>query len=146
MPGQALDRDTIMAFFRNLENLPPATALFGFELLDLNLETRTVEAGFTVKPEFLNPHGSVQGGIVTGFLDEAMSCAIFVASNLEAATPTLEMKTSFLRPLTTPKARATGRVVSMGQSFGFTEGELFNADGALCAKASATSIIRYPET
>ncbi|MBL4544674.1 MAG: PaaI family thioesterase [Oceanicaulis sp.] len=92
--------------------MPAVTRHFGFSLIDLDPEAHWVEAWFEARPDFLNPNGSVQGGIVTGFLDEAMSLSAFIAGDLKIAVPTLEMKTSFLRPLMTdrraPAARSSG--------------------------------------
>lgn len=144
MKGSAKER--LMALFSNAEHIPPASRLFGFELIDLDPEQRWVEARFIARDEFLNPNGSVQGGIVTGFLDEAMSLSAFVASELTAAVPTLEMKTSFLRPLFKGPCTARGSVVRLGRSVAFTEGRLFNEDGTLCATASATCAIRPRES
>jgi len=128
--------------FADVDRLPAATRHLGFELIELNEQEHSVEAYFTGRPEFRNPNGSIQGGIVTGFLDEVMSFAAFMACDLNAAVPTLEMKTSFLRPLMTDRARAKGRVVRLGSSVIFTEGWLYNADGVLCATATATAARR----
>ena len=88
-------RDKLMAVLSDPENLPAATRHLGYQLSDIDPETSRVEAWFTAKPEFLNPNGSVQGGLVSAFLDEAMSLSVFVATHLKAAVPTLEMKTTF---------------------------------------------------
>lgn len=143
MKGSAKDR--LRALFSSPEALPAVSRLFGFELIDLDPDARWVEAKFTAREDFLNPNGTVQGGIVTGFLDEAMSLAAFVASDLTAAVPTLEMKTSFLRPLFKGECRARGSVARLGRSVAFTEGRLFNGEGELCATASATCAIRPRE-
>jgi uncharacterized protein (TIGR00369 family) len=145
MSATTPDRESILAFFKDVNLMPPVTAHLGFQPIDYNPDTMTLECQFTAKPEFLNPNGSVQGGIVTAFLDEAMSGALFVAAGMGSIVPTLEMKTGFLRPLKTEKARAIGRVLKIGRSFGFLEGELFNEDGVLCATATATSIVRRIE-
>lgn len=134
--------ERLKAMFADGANLPAATRHLGFELLGMDVEAQSVEAGFTGRPEFRNPNGSIQGGIVSAYLDEVMSFAAFMACELNAAVPTLEMKTSFLRPLMTDKARAKGQVVRLGSSVIFTEGWLFNADGVLCATASATAARR----
>ena len=42
--------------------------------------------------------GQIQGGYLCAMLDECMSVACMVASGMTAVAPTLEMKTSFLRP------------------------------------------------
>jgi uncharacterized protein (TIGR00369 family) len=56
--------------------------------------------------------------------------------------PTLEMKTSFMRPAMADGAtlRGVGRVVKWGKTIAFTEGELWGADGKLIAKATGTAM------
>lgn len=137
-----MTREDLFAAISNPDFIPACTKHLGFELIDADPETGRIEAWFTAIPDFLNPNGSVQGGIVTAFLDEAMSFSVFVATGLKAAVPTLEMKTSFLRPLMTGRARCVGETVRLGKTVGFTEGQLFNEDGVLCATASATAAIR----
>ncbi|XBQ15356.1 MAG: PaaI family thioesterase [Oceanicaulis sp.] len=135
-------RDKLMAILSAPENLPAATRHLGYELIDLDPETGRSECGFAARAEFRNPNGSVQGGIVSAFLDEAMSLSLFVATHLKSAVPTLEMKTSFLRPLMTDSCRCVAEVVRLGRTVGFTRGELFDAEGRLCATATATAAIR----
>lgn len=142
MTQTPLAKADLIALFSDSQNLPAATRHFGFSLVDIDPEAGWVEAWFEAKPDFLNPNGSIQGGIVTGFLDEAMSLSAFIAGELKCAVPTLEMKTSFLRPLMTDRARARGQVVRLGSSVIFTEGWLWNADCVLCATASATAARR----
>jgi uncharacterized protein (TIGR00369 family) len=74
-------------------------------------------------------------------LDEVMSVACMVASGMTHVAPTLEMKTSFLRPAPIGgKLRGVGRVVKWGKTIAFTEGEIFDAEGRLLAKASGTAL------
>lgn len=142
MSETAAAREKLMRILSDPANLPAATRHLGYELIDIDPQTNRVEAWFTAKPEFLNPNGSVQGGLVSAFLDEAMSLSVLVAAHLKASVPTLEMKTSFLRPLMTDRARCVGETLRLGRSVGFTEGRLYNTDGVLCATASATAAIR----
>ncbi|MGJ3232280.1 MAG: PaaI family thioesterase [Oceanicaulis sp.] len=138
----AATRDKLMAILSAPENLPACTLHLGYRLLDLDPETGRVECSFTAKPEFRNPNGSVQGGIVSAFLDEAMSLSVFLSTRLKSAVPTLEMKTTFLRPLMSGTCRVVGETVRLGRTVGFTQGSLFNEEGVLCATASATAAIR----
>ena len=71
MKGSAKDR--LRALFSDPESLPAASRLFGFELIDLDPDQRWVAARFFARDEFLNPNGTVQGGIVTGFSGPAGS-------------------------------------------------------------------------
>jgi uncharacterized protein (TIGR00369 family) len=54
--------------------------------------------------------------------------------------PTLEMKTTFLRPGLPGPMRGVGRVLKWGRTFAFTEGELYDGEGRLLAKASGTAV------
>ncbi|MFZ5835786.1 MAG: PaaI family thioesterase [Pseudomonadota bacterium] len=85
--------------------------------------------------------GVIQGGFVTAMLDGAMAHAVLVASKMTLAPPTLELKVSFLRAALPGPHKAVGRVLRMGKSIGFLEGELFNAKGEVIAKSSATAML-----
>jgi len=84
--------------------------------------------------------GVIQGGYLCAVLDEVMSIACMVASRMTAVAPTLEMKTSFLRPAMPGELKGIGRVTKWGRQIAFTEGELFGADGRLVAKATGTAM------
>jgi len=137
----ALTPEAVRAVFGDPSLLPAATRHLGFELLDFDVEAQWVEAAFTAKPEFLNPNGTVQGGIVTAFLDEVMSGAAFLAAGMKSGVPSIEMKTMFLRPLYEGRCTARGQVQRLGRSVCFLEGRLYSAEGKLCATGTATSAI-----
>ena len=82
-------------------------------------------------------HGPVDD--LCAMLDECMSVACMVASGMTAVAPTLEMKTSFLRPGKPGELRGVGRVIRWGRTIAFTEGEIYDAEGRLLAKATGTA-------
>ena len=59
---------------------------------------------------------------------------------MTAVAPTVEMKTSFFRPAAFGPLRGVGRVVRWGKTIAFTEGELFDGEGRLLAKATGTAV------
>jgi uncharacterized protein (TIGR00369 family) len=63
-----------------------------------------------------------------------------VASGMTHVAPTAEMKTTFFRPGAPGKLKAVGRVAKWGRTIAFTEGELYDADGRLLAKATGTAV------
>jgi uncharacterized protein (TIGR00369 family) len=138
-PPPALTDAAMLARFQNARYTPPASKALGFRMLNLNQAEMWVEAEFDVPDTFTNPMGQVQGGFVTAVLDEVMSVAGVVTSNLTMSMPTLEMKTSFLRPALPGKLRAVGKVLKWGRSIAFVEGEVFDGQGRLLAKATATA-------
>ncbi|NQE60495.1 PaaI family thioesterase [Caulobacter sp. RHG1] len=138
---QTLTDEAILERFRASKNQPTGSQTLGFELLAVRQADREVEVGFTARADLLcNPMGQVQGGYVCAMLDEAMSVAGMISSGMTHVVPTLEMKTSFLRPAMPGSLRGVGRVVKWGRTVCFTEGELYDAEGRLLAKASGTAI------
>ncbi len=138
----AVADEEILARFRASVNPPKGSSLLGFEMIAVNQADRTVEATFVARPDFANPMRQVQGGYLCAMLDDVMSVACMITSGMTHVAPTLEMKTSFLRPAPADGGalRAVGRVVKWGRTIAFTEGELFDGEGKLLAKASGTAM------
>ncbi|MBW6532534.1 PaaI family thioesterase [Sphingomonas sp. RRHST34] len=91
----------------------------------------------------LNPMGTVHGGYAAAMLDSACGIAAHTGLKAGQAYTTLELKTSFLRPLT-PRSgtvRAVGRLVSMTRRAAFAEATLHDASGRLCATATSTLLV-----
>lgn len=128
----------MLARFQNSKRRPPCTETLGMQVTAVDQAAMVTRFAFEARPEFANPTGAIQGGFICAMLDEAMSTAAIVASNVTMNAPTLEMKVSFLRPLFVGKATGEARILKWGKSTCFIEGELYDPDGNLVAKASAT--------
>jgi uncharacterized protein (TIGR00369 family) len=138
---QALSDSTILERFQRTRNQPTSSQTLGLRITAVNQAEKSVEAEFEARAELmLNPMKQIQGGYLCAMLDECMSVACMVASGMTHVAPTLEMKTSFLRPGYPGKLRGVGRVVKWGRQVAFTEGEIFDAEGRLLAKATGTAI------
>ncbi len=120
---------------------PPSAALLGWRFVAVDPEAGTIRVEFEARPEFLNPLGTVQGGLLTAMLDDAMGPAATAALGGSAFAQTLELKTSFHRPARPGKLYAEGRVVHRGREIIFLEGRLTSPAGELIATASATARI-----
>ena len=139
--GGALTDEAILARFQRTKNQPTGSQTLGFRMVGVSQATKSVEVEFDAKAELLlNPMKQIQGGYLCAMLDEAMSVACMVASGMTAVAPTLEMKTSFFRPGAPGKIKGIGKVVKWGRQVAFTEGELYDAEGRLLAKATGTAI------
>lgn len=121
--------------------MPPAAALLGFKLLEIDPEQGTLRVQFEATPQFLNPAGSIQGGFLAAMLDDTMGPALVATLGPDQFAPTLELKVSFLRPAKVGTLVGEGRVVSKGSSIAFLSGELRDAEGELIATATATARI-----
>lgn len=137
----ALTDDDILQRFLRTKNQPTGSQTLGFRMLSVSQEKMQVEVAFEAKAELLaNPMKQVQGGYLCAMLDECMSVACMVASKMTAVAPTAEMKTTFFRPAMPGALKGVGRVVRWGRTIAFTEGELYDADGRLVAKATGTAV------
>ncbi len=138
---QSLTDEAILARFRTSRNPPGSARTLGFHMLSVSQAERRVEIAFSPSAEAVgNPMGQVQGGFVCAMLDECMSVAGMIASGMTSVVPTLEMKTSFLRPALPGPLKGVGWVVKQGRTVCFLEGELYDPEGRLLARASATAI------
>ena len=137
----ALPDAAILARFLRTKNQPTGSQTLGFQMVAVSQAEKMVEVAFDAKAELLlNPMKQIQGGYLCAMLDECMSVACMVASGMTHVAPTLEMKTSFLRPAKPGAIKGIGRVVKWGRSVAFTEGELYDPDGKLLAKATGTAM------
>jgi len=133
-----LSDEEMLARFANSKKRPPCTETLGARLTHVDQANMIARFAFEARAEFANPTGAIQGGFIAAMLDEALSTTAIIASNVTMNAPTLEMKVSFLRPLFVGKATAEARILKWGKSTCFIEGELFDHEGKLVAKASAT--------
>jgi uncharacterized protein (TIGR00369 family) len=138
--GDRMTDAELLARFHNSRNVPESSQLLGFHLLRVDQAAGVAEVQFQARPEFRNSVGHIQGGFLTAMLDECTTIAGLVASEMTSAFPTLEMKTSFLRPVRVGPVRGVGRVLRRGRTITFLEGELFDTEGKLAATASVTTL------
>jgi uncharacterized protein (TIGR00369 family) len=134
------------AFWQDLltrDDLPAAAQFLNFQLVDLDVKEGWVEAAFTLPPEAGNPAGDGQGGFVSAMLDEVMSIAGSIVQDGPAMAPTLQMTTSYIRPVPIgQRLIGRGECVRRGRAGIFTQGTLSREDGALLAQATASCIPR----
>ena len=132
--------EALLARFQNARNRPPGSDTLGFSMVRVDQAKMEIEVAFEGRKDFTNPAGQIQGGFLCAMLDETMSVAGVVASNMTAFMPTLEMKTSFLRPAMPGRLLCVGRVVKWGRAIAFLQGELYDEQRRLLATASSTAM------
>jgi uncharacterized protein (TIGR00369 family) len=118
---------------------PPCSKMLGWTPLDARPEEGWIRIGFDGKPEFCNPAGLIQGGILTAMLDDTMGPAVFVKTEGRLYTATISMNISFLAPAKIGPIFGEATVVLLGKTVAFTEGKLMNEAGRLLATATANA-------
>jgi acyl-CoA thioesterase len=108
---------------RNLHNA--FGNLLGIRLLEYR--EGFARAEMPVKPEFLNPLGTVHGGCLYSLADSVGGCA---SATYGSITPTISGDLHFLRPaIGFPKLLATANVIRHGRSIAVFEVEITDPSG-----------------
>lgn len=118
----------------------PHGELMGVSFDGFDAEREEITLRFVVPESFCTPRGTVQGGLVGGFLDEVMGRAHLAATDQAEAPLNLEMSMTLIRPVKPGPLVGRGRVVRRGSKVTFMEGELFDEDGNLLARGTSTAL------
>lgn len=119
--------------------LPPASKLLGWTLRAVDTQAGTIEIGFTIDERFMNPAGTVQGGVLAAMLDDTQGPALFAMTDGQVYAPTIDFTVSFVKAARPGRFVGKGRVVSLGKTIVFTEAELFDEAGELVARGTFSS-------
>lgn len=119
--------------------VPPCAQTLGWTLLDANTETGEVRIGFEGRAAFCNPGGNIQGGFIAAMLDDTLGPTVLVRTGGTHYCATINLNVSFIAPARTGQLIGTGRIVQIGKTVAFLEGELVDAEGRCVARATASA-------
>lgn len=120
---------------------PPVAELLGWKLIEIDPQNMSIEIEFEATRAFLNPSGHIQGGILCAMLDDTLGPALFAATAFKKQGRTIDLHTHFIRPAIPGKIKGRGRVTRLGQTVAFMEGQLFNPDDKLIARATGSAML-----
>jgi uncharacterized protein (TIGR00369 family) len=112
----------------------PFVEHLGFELV--RFEDGQSQIDFNPRPEHLNSFYVTHGGAIMTLMDVTMAAAARSVQP-EMGVVTIEMKTSFMQPAK-GALRGVGKLLHRTSKMAFTEGQLLDAEGRLCAQATGT--------
>jgi uncharacterized protein (TIGR00369 family) len=118
---------------------PPSAKLLGWRLLDARPYKGWLKVGFDGRPEFCNPAGFIQGGILSAMLDDSMGPAAFMTSEGRFYATTISLTVNFLAPAKPGPLIVEAQVIQLGKGIAFMEGKLMANSGAVLATASTTA-------
>jgi uncharacterized protein (TIGR00369 family) len=116
---------------------PPAARLLGREVVEVDTRQGGAVLRYTAQPEFLNRHGTVQGGLLSAMLDSATALALYAVLPPELTGVTTQLNVSFLKPARLGTFTATSRLIARDDRNAETSGELRDAEGVLVASGIA---------
>src|SRR5205085_9255327 len=116
--------ETIMDNFA----MPPCARLLGWHMIEADPEQGRVKIGFEGRPEFCNPAGFIQGGMLSAMLDDTMGPAVLVMSEGRLYTTTISMTVNFLAPAKPGPIVGEAKVMQLGKTIAFVEAKLMAED------------------
>ncbi|MGN7862811.1 PaaI family thioesterase [Microbacterium sp. 22303] len=124
---------------------PPISSHIGLEIV--SVEEGDVVMTAVPDESHYNPIGSVHGGFFATVLDSACGCAVHSTLPAGVGYTSLEIKVSFLRPITadTGPVTAHGWVTRRGRSAVFAEADIRDSQGRVLATASSTCLVVRPD-
>ena len=132
-----------LAQMRNIapgdEGSHPIARLMGWRCVSVDRDKGVIVVSYQARPEFANPVGMVQGGMLSAMLDDVMSPAATLGMAAGEVVQTLEMKTSFFSPARIGTIIARGWVRRRGRDILFLEAQLEDEGGKQIATATATA-------
>lgn len=118
-------------------DLTPAARLLGREIIAMDEAAGAITSRFVARPEFLNRHGTVQGGFVSAMLDSVAGNALIVSLPEDRTAVTTRLDTRFLRPAPAGELTAKAKVVSRDARSAEVEASLEDPAGTVLATATA---------
>jgi uncharacterized protein (TIGR00369 family) len=124
----------------------PLMQTLGFvRLLELDVEAGRVGLEFEAKPNQCHSGNVVQGGFVTGWIDNAMATAAMAKTGFDRVAMSLDVRISFYRAANPGPVVAEGWVEHAGGRTVFAEGLLRTTEGAVIAKGMSTLALITPK-
>lgn len=118
---------------------PPCAKLLGWRLIEQDAAAGVIRIGFEGRPEFLNPAGYVQGGLLAAMLDDTMGPAVLILTEGRCFTVTISMTVTYLAPVRPGPIEVEAVVIQQGKTIATMEAQLFGPDGKEAARAVSSA-------
>lgn len=118
---------------------PPCAEVLGWTLLEEDAATGRVRVAFEGRPAFCNPGGRIQGGFLAAMLDDTLGPTVLVRTGGKSYCATVDLNVQFLAPALPGRLVGEGRLIQLGRTIAFLEGELRDETGTIVARATASA-------
>jgi uncharacterized protein (TIGR00369 family) len=115
---------------------PPVLTLLGSQVDAVDAAAGTLSARYQAQPDFRNPAGSVQGGMLSAMLDDLTASLVDATLVTGQGVATLNLNVSFLRPAQVGTLQGEARLLRRGLEVCHVLGTLWQ-DGKEVATAIA---------
>jgi uncharacterized protein (TIGR00369 family) len=131
-----MEPDALFERGQSVLNAQPFSRLLGAGLV--HLSEGMAEIALTIRPEFLQQHGFVHGGVISYLADNTLT---FAAGSVLGDAVTLEYKINYVRPAKGDRLVAKARVISSSKNLAICHCDIYSSadsDPQLCAVAQGS--------
>lgn len=119
---------------------PPVFTLLGGSIVEVDPEAGRMRVDYVARPEFRNPAGTVQGGMLGAMLDDLTASLVDSTAKAGEVVATLNLVLSFLRPAKVGALQGEAHIVRRGRDVCHVRAVL-SQDGKEVATAQATCML-----
>ena len=121
---------------------PPVFRLLGGRIVEVDAAAGRLRSDFVATEDFLNPAGTVQGGMLGAMLDDLTASLVDATLRTSERVATLNLNLSFLRPARPGPLQGEAHLVRRGRDVCHVQATL-SQDGKTVASATATCLIAH---
>tara|TARA_Y100000588_G_scaffold907_1_gene1207 strand:- start:365 stop:805 length:441 start_codon:yes stop_codon:yes gene_type:complete len=112
----------------------------GFEIDSVKKEENKVITSLLIRRDHVSPTGAVHGGVVSGFLDSSLGCAMVTIMDKGQMCSTVELNVKFFKPLSPrDKIIAESEVIHKGRTLCTVIANVYKSDAPDIPVALATA-------
>jgi uncharacterized protein (TIGR00369 family) len=119
---------------------PPVFRLLGGHIVEVDAAAGRLRSNFVATADFLNPAGTVQGGMLGAMLDDLTASLVDATLQTGERVATLNLNLSFLRPARLGPLEGEATLVRRGRDVCHVQATL-SQDGKPVASATATCLV-----
>ena len=120
---------------------PPALDLLGSRIDSVDAKAGTLSATYQARPDFRNPAGTVQGGLLGAMLDDLTASLVDATLAAGQGVATLSLNLSFLRPAQVGTLQGQAQILRRGRDVCHVMGTLLQDGKPVASAVSVCKII-----
>ena len=117
------------------------SAFLGFETLEVG--PGRMRCGLEVRPDLMNPFGTMHGGVVSALVDHVLGAVCYPVIAKGAWAATTEFKLNLVAPVREGRVEAAAEILSLSKSTAVVRIDVTNGE-RLVALAQGTVTIKAP--
>jgi uncharacterized protein (TIGR00369 family) len=119
----------------------PVLTLLGSQIEAVDIKAGTLSATYEARADFLNPAGTVQGGMLSAMLDDLTASLVDATLATSQGVATLNLNISFLRPAQVGQITGSAQILRRGRDVCHVSGSLMQHGKEIATAVAVCKIV-----